>query len=205
MSDTAAPSAEHGFAPDDAALVRAAQADPQRFDAIYNRYVELVYCFCRRRLLTVEAAEDATSLVFIKAMTALPRFDLRQSSFRSWLFTIAFNVVMDQKRSRLRRPEEPLDIPERLPRGDPSPEDEFMAGEERRSVSAAIARLTEDQRRVVELRLAGLSGYEISVVTRRSHGAVRTLQHRALLRLRELLGAEIGADEHRTPASPKGK
>jgi DNA-directed RNA polymerase specialized sigma24 family protein len=51
-----------------------------------------------------------------------------------------------------------------------------------------MARLTPDQRRVVELRLSGLTAVEIAAVMGRSHGTIRNLHHRALVRLRELLG-----------------
>ena len=48
--------------------------------------------------------------------------------------------------------------------------------------------LPEEQRRVVELRLAGLTGPEVAAALGRSHDSVRTTQRRALARLRTLLG-----------------
>jgi RNA polymerase sigma-70 factor (ECF subfamily) len=191
-----------GDANSDEQLARAAQADPRCFEALYERYVDLVYRFCRRRLNEEIAAEDATSAVFMKALAALPGFDVRANSFRSWLFTIAFNVVMDQKRARQRRPEEPLERADWLPGDDGALDERLVAAERRRAVSAAIAQLSQDQRAVIELRLAGLNGHEISLATGRSHGAVRSSQHRALIRLRELLRDEMdesGAPERSAP------
>jgi DNA-directed RNA polymerase specialized sigma24 family protein len=52
-----------------------------------------------------------------------------------------------------------------------------------------LASLTDDQRRVIELRLAGLSGIEISKAVGKSHAAVKMLQHRALEQLRLTLAA----------------
>jgi hypothetical protein len=43
----------------------------------------------------MEAAEDATSLVFAKALAGLPSYRADGATFRSWLFTIAHNVVID--------------------------------------------------------------------------------------------------------------
>jgi DNA-directed RNA polymerase specialized sigma24 family protein len=51
-----------------------------------------------------------------------------------------------------------------------------------------LTRLPEGQRRVVELRLAGLTGPEVAAALGRSHDAVRSEQRRALAALRELLG-----------------
>jgi RNA polymerase sigma-70 factor, ECF subfamily len=196
---------EEGDEQSDDALVRAAQADPRRFEALYDRYVDLIYRFCRRRLQNETAAEDAASTVFTKALAALPGFDVRAATFRAWLFTIAFNVVTDQQRARLRRPETPLGEADWLLADEPALDDRLLADERRRAVSAAIAQLSDDQRQVVELRLAGLNGQEISVATGRSLGAVRSAQHRALVRLRELLSDEIDDCGSPTRRAPKGE
>jgi RNA polymerase sigma-70 factor (ECF subfamily) len=186
----------------DEAIARAAKADPVRFELLYDRYVESVYKFCRRRLGDETAAEDAASLVFLKAFEALPRFDPARGGFRAWLFTIAFTVVMDHQRARLRRPEATLEHADCRPADEATPEERLLARETQQSVSAAVASLSEEQRLVVELRLAGLSGAEISAVTGRSHGAVRSAQHRALRRLRELLQPEL---EPEPPASERSR
>ena len=80
----------------------------------------------------------------------------------------------------------------------PGPEELAVAAEAGRAVRAVLGRLPPEQRRVLELRLAGLSGVEIADVLGRSHGTVRNLQHRTLVRLRELLGvteAGVGTDD----------
>ncbi len=173
----------------EAALVARAQIDPTGFAPLYAGYLGPVYRYCYARLGTKEAAEDATSVIFAKAFAALPRFDNDRAtgSFRTWLFTIAHRVVADEFRSR--RPVESLDAAATLPDSDPSPEDFAVAADERRSLQHHLAQLTAEQRRVVELRLAGLTDQEIARVLGRSHGAVRMTQCRAVARLRNLLGA----------------
>jgi DNA-directed RNA polymerase specialized sigma24 family protein len=55
---------------------------------------------------------------------------------------------------------------------------------------ALLRRLpSDDQRRVCELRLAGLTGQEIAAVLGKRHDAVRQLQSRAIERLRQLMPA----------------
>ena len=145
-----------------------------------------VYGNCFRRLGTREAAEDASSLVFIKALAALPRYEERAGSFRAWLFAIAHNVVVDQVRGRF--PDQALDAAAAAPTPVPPPEEQALAADDERILRALLARLTPDQRQVVELRLAGLTDREIAQVLGRSHGAVRMSQFRAVARLRTLLG-----------------
>ncbi len=146
--------------PSDGALVAAAQADRQAFAPLYDRYVDPVYRYCLRRLGSREVAEDATAQVFAKALAALPGY--RDRSFRGWLFTIAHNVVSDTLRRR--RPEAPLEVADDRPDPAPTPEDVALAAEAGRALRALLAQLPADQRRIVELRLAGLTGVEIARV-----------------------------------------
>ena len=83
---------------DDAALVARAKADPRAFAPLYRRYVDPVYRYCYRRLGNREAAEDATSLVFARALAVLPK--CRDETFRSWLFAIAHNVIANDLRDQ---------------------------------------------------------------------------------------------------------
>jgi DNA-directed RNA polymerase specialized sigma24 family protein len=71
------------------------------------------------------------------------------------------------------------------------------ATEVRRSVHACLARLTPDQRAVVELRLADLTGQEIAGILSRSLGSVKIAQHRAFRCLAVLLGVDARGEEER--------
>ena len=173
---------------DEAVLVARAKADRHAFAPLYARYLDPVYRYCYRRLGSKEAAEDATSQVFAKALTSLPHY--RHGSFAGWLFAIAHNVVADGYRRAARRPQRPLDAVGDPPDDGPSPEELALAADERRSVHALLAELPADQRRVIELRLAGLTGAEIAAALQRSVPAVKMLQLRAMTRLRERLGVE---------------
>jgi RNA polymerase sigma factor (sigma-70 family) len=70
----------------------------------------------------------------------------------------------------------------------PGPEELLQAGETRDDAWALIASLPPLQQRILELRLADLTGREIAEVLGMSHGAVKAAQFRAFTRLREQLG-----------------
>jgi RNA polymerase sigma-70 factor (ECF subfamily) len=171
-------------ADDEEALVAAARLDRRAFAPLYARYAEPIYRYCYARLGSHEAAEDATSLVFAKALAALPRY--RHRSFRSWLFAIAHNVVVDDRRAA--RGEQPLERAHAQLDPARTPEEDAVAADEERTLRAALGQLTVDQRRVVELRLSGLNDHEIADVLGRPYATVRTIQYRAVGRLRSLLG-----------------
>jgi len=173
------------------AIVRRAQVDPAAFAPLYERYVDAVYGYCHGRTSDRELAADLTHQVFARALSALPQFSERPrtGSFRSWLFTIAHNLLVDTHRTR--REVASLDAADRaIPLRDRarSPEEQAIAGEQRRALAAAMAMLTEGQRQVVELRLAGLTGPEIAVALEMGLAAVKSTQFRAYARLRDLLG-----------------
>jgi RNA polymerase sigma factor (sigma-70 family) len=183
-------------APDERALVAAARRDPRAFAPLYAAYVQPVHRYCLRGLGDREAAADATQEVFARALRALPRY--RDEAFRPWLFTIAHNVIVDSHRRRGGRPDDaPLEAAEWREDSAPGPEEQTLAAEARRSVHDCLARLAPDQRAVVELRLAELTGAEIATVLARSLGSVKIAQHRAFKRLAVLLGVELGGEEAR--------
>lgn len=170
---------------DDAALVVAAVRDREAFAPLYARYAVPIYRYCYRRLGSRESAEDATSIVFAKALAALHTH--RGGSFRGWLFTIAHNVSVTVAKERRHAP---LVAVETVVDAAPSPEELALAADDRRSLHALLEGLSLDQRRVVELRLAGLTGAEIAHVLGKSVASVKMLQLRAMARLRGLLKAD---------------
>ena len=180
-----------GGAASDAALVAGAKHDPAAFALLYARYLDPVHRYCYRRLGSREAAEDATSLVFVKALRALPQY--HDTSFRGWLFTIAHHVIADRYRDT--QSEQSLESAAELLDDAPSPEELALAADERRSVRVLLAQLPDHQRRVVELRLAGLTGAEIAQTLGRSPANVDVTQFRAVARLRVLLGLGTGTQE----------
>ena len=188
---TPAPQSPPGDLGSDAELVALAQRDPHAFALLYARYLDPVHRYCYRRLGNREAAEDATSLVFMKALAGLPRF--RDASFRAWLFTIAHHVIAD--RYRTAHPEQPLDDASDLYDGAPSPEDLALAAAEQATLQELLTRLPEHQRRVIELRLAGLTGTEIAHTLGRSAANVNVTQFRAVARLRVMLGVTAASGE----------
>lgn len=170
----------------DAAVVQAARRDATAFGLLYERYVQVVYRYCLHRLQNRESAEDATAQIFMKALAGLGGYRHDAMSFRSWLFAIAHNLLVDIE--RVHRPHHLLT--DALTLTDPAqgPEDAALAAESGRTVRALLAAVPAEQRRILELRLAGLSTAEIARALGTSVGAVRVGQCRAIKRLRVAMG-----------------
>ncbi len=174
----------------DAMVALRARNDPEAFGLLYSRYAHRVISYFLLRTGNREDAEDLASQLFVRAFEALPRFRTGQGTVRSWLFAIAHNLAVSHYRSR--RATQPLDSLE-LMDGSPPLDERAVREDDLARLRRALASLSDDQRRVVELRLAGLSGIEISKAVGKSHAAVKMLQHRALEQLRKAL-AVPGSD-----------
>ena len=175
------------------ATVARAQIDPRAFAPLYEHYGPIIYHYCLRRLSHPEIAADAASVVFVKAIGALPRFrpDPRRqgSTFRSWLFTIAHNVVVDfRRRDRghlsLEANDAALARSPNLIDQATTPEESAMANESARQLHELLHLLPDRQRAVLELRLSGLTGSEIARILEMSESAVKSVQFRAYATLR---------------------
>jgi RNA polymerase sigma-70 factor (ECF subfamily) len=186
-----------GYLDRDRPLVEAARRDPARFDALYRRYLAQVYSFAYYELGDHHAAEDATERTFLSALANLQRFEERArpadgegaSTFRVWLFQIARNVVLNERRTSRRHATEP--IVETTVIADPlDVEGHAVRNEEALAAWHAVGRLPGDRRRAVVLRFVDeMSTAEIAGVLGKSEGAVRVLIHRALRSVARDLGA----------------
>lgn len=177
---------------DEDLVLLAQQGQRAAFGLLYDRYLPRVYGYCYRVLGSHEAAEDANMDVFLRALAALPTY--RAGSFRSWLFTIAHNVITDALRRR--RPLVPLEAAAHV--SDPATfEEAAEAAADWERVDLLLPHLTDDQRHVIALRLAGLSATEIGEALGKPRNAIDGLHHRALLRLRALvaMSAPVASNE----------
>ena len=175
------------------AWVNAAQRDPRAFAPLYDRYSASVYRFCYRKVGDVDLANDLTAQVFVKAIEKIDRYQERPgASFKSWLFAIARNTVTDAWR-RQRMTTDVDALIEVLVDDGPSPERWAIEAEGQQWVTSLLAELPESQRTLVELRLAGLSTKELMATLNMSESAIKSAQHRAYRRLRDLVQATEGA------------
>ena len=86
---------------DDAVLVARAQAgERSALEALIERHQAWIYNLAVRMLYHPQDAQDATQEILIKAMTRLASFEGR-SRFRTWLYRIVVNHVLNVKRGRL--------------------------------------------------------------------------------------------------------
>ncbi len=161
-------------------LVKAAVRDPDSFAELYERFVTPVYRYIYSRTGTRLDAEDLTTQTFMRAMQSLTSLR-KPGQFKSWLFTIARNVINDHFRRSANVPQMLQDMPV----GEVcDPLASVLEREQERALAAVIATLDEDERELLKLRfLAELTYGEIAVIVNRSEQAVKKSVYRLLDRL----------------------
>ena len=145
---------------------------------------DLIYRFCRYRLLDADDIEDATNQIFLQALEGLRKS--RVSNLRSWLFSIAHNVVTDRYRSRR---SEIASTAYDCPAGTSRPRRWRSAAAVRSICARPCSTLSLDQRRVVELRLAGTHGSGDPPGLGKSAAWVDATQFRAVQTLRAVMAS----------------
>ncbi len=164
--------------------------DQAAFRLLFDRYAPMLLRLTGRHLRSDELAREVVQQTFFQLHAA--RNDFRDGSrLRPWVFTIAMNLVREHYRKAGRRKETDLDEA-RVP----ADERERAPIEGRQRVEllrAALARLPESQREVIELHwLEERPFAEVAEIVGSTEGAVRVRAHRAYKRLKELLGEELG-------------
>lgn len=159
------------------------------FQVLYDRHSRNVFNLLLRSLGDRRAAEDLLQETFLRVFAHRDEYH-PTAQFRTWLFTIARNLLIDQLRRQSGRPE--VDSDEALQvvaDPDATPLQRAEAQELGDRLQVAVLKLPPSQREVLLLsRFADLNAEEIARVTGISPGAVRVTLHRALRRLQELLG-----------------
>ena len=179
-----------GYAVSEPDLVtRARQGEPQAWAQIYEEFYDRIYRFVFFKMGDQGQAEDLSSQVFLKAIESGGSFHWRGVPISAWLFRIARNLVIDhQRRAISQRRYLRLEAAHNSPS---TAEEDALRSLQHQEVRQAVAQLTPTQQEVINLRFsAGLSTAETAQALNKSLGAVKALQHSALVNLRRIMATE---------------
>ncbi|MCC3356044.1 RNA polymerase sigma factor [Bacillus sp. REN16] len=155
----------------------------------FHQYSDDIYNFLLYRLGKADV-EDLVQEVFIRAMKGLHTFK-GNSNPRTWLYSIARNIAIDETRRRNRnkwRTMLSLDSSHE-PRTDRTPEQLLHLSEENRALYKAIQSLKSSYRDVIVLRgIKGLSVQETAEILQWSENKTRSTYHRAKIALQQRVG-----------------
>ncbi len=173
---------------DDQTLARLAKNEREAFGVLYERHVTAIYRYVYYRVGSQEDTEDLTARVFARALKHIRNYNDRGVPFTAWLYRIAHNVVANHHRDNSRHPAVPLEEVE-IFTGQDEDHDQRIDGErERDRLLRAIRLLPAERQHLIVLKFVEqMQNNEIGQIMKRSEGAIKSLYHRTLLQLREIM------------------
>ena len=170
---------------------RAQQNDPNAFAELYDEYFDKIYRYIALKIGDKEEAEDMTQQVFLKARQSISSFKWKGVPFSAWLYRIAHNLIVDYLRKSKKRPDTLPDETIITDNSGNNPEQLVEKRMDIEQVMEAARHLTEAQREVISLRFAGeMPIAQVAKIMGKSQGAIKALQHSAIVSLRKMLVAE---------------
>ena len=166
---------------------RAQQGDREALEELYLSNFDRIYSYLHMSVGNKHDAEDLTTQTFLKMLESIKRFRWQSAPFSAWLFRIAHNLAMDHFRAR-RRWQPEAEVPEPPGSEEPSAEVEAMQSIGRESMLELIEKLSPEQQQVLTLKFVfNFQNADVATILEKTEGAIKSLQHRALVSLQKQL------------------
>lgn len=166
---------------------KASQGDSGAFDMVYRQFYAPIYRYIYFRVRHKQDSEDLVQSVFLRAYSAIARFETGGKSPLAYFYTVARNMVIDywrRKKELLMRDAESMPLAGGIV-GDVSIEEITETDERKKEVLAGVLHLTPDQQEVIINKfINSMPTREIARMMGKTEMAVRALQSRALQTLR---------------------
>jgi RNA polymerase sigma-70 factor (ECF subfamily) len=157
------------------------------FEQLYEEHAQALFGFLAYRTGDRVLAEDLLADTFEKVLRARRRFDPRKASAKTWIYTIALNLLRDHIRRRQVEQKALHGLPQ-----DGVLHDPFASIEARDAIGRALTKLAPEEREAVSLRFGGdLTVPEVARVLGEPLDRVEGRVYRGLRKLRAELGAEV--------------
>jgi RNA polymerase sigma-70 factor (ECF subfamily) len=173
-------------------VARGQQGDRDALEELYLIHFDRIYSYLHVSVGNRHDAEDLTTQTFLKMLEKIGSFKWQSAPFSAWLFRIAHNLAMDHFRAGRRwQPEE--EVPEPPGEEEPSAELTAMQTIGRESMLKLIDHLSPEQQQVLTLKFVfNLPNAEVAAILDKTEGAIKSLQHRALVSLQKQIAQSSG-------------
>jgi RNA polymerase sigma-70 factor (ECF subfamily) len=170
-------------------IKNAARGDAAAFGLLYDHYQPAIYRFVVVKVGRREDAEDITHHVFMNAWQNVRQYRHRGYPFSSWLYRIARNQVIDYYRARKESLSlESIEI-DQLGLSSSSSQADLSLKLDIEKAMGAIHKLKQEYQDVIIFRFVEeLSLRETAQAMKKTEGAVKLMQHRAMKELKKMLG-----------------
>lgn len=177
--------------PEDSELIESLRkGDVDAFNMVYKKYAQKLYAFSLKYLKSVEEAEELVQSVFLKLWENQQNLK-KETSFKSYLFTIAYNEICNLFRQRKYQQEYASEAKVAHPEFSDTPDNQINYSSILQQVEIIIAKLPDKQRTVfIKSRIEGKPTKEIASELGLSPGTVDNYISEALKLIRKNLKGE---------------
>ena len=166
-------------------LKLAQNGNAEAFARIYDHFAGKIYKFIYFRVGHKEVAEDVLSDTFVKGWQKINQVNT-PAALSAWLYQIAKNNIIDYY--RVRKETVALTDVEEFLEDEINPVDTINLSVEQKKIIDMMDHLPIEQQQVIKYKFfEDLDNEEIAYIMGKTEGAIRVIQHRAILKLKELL------------------
>lgn len=171
-------------------IVKAKKGDNDAFGALYKKYYQKIYRYCRINTGSNEKAQDICQETFVKAYKKINNFKTEGAwSFQAFLFTIARNMIIDDSR---RKKEANIEDYEQL-QSHVNLYDEYDRQEGIKKMQKVLLKLNEEERQIVVLRyFEELPSAEVAKILGINDGALRVRTFRVVKKIKTIFQSMYG-------------
>jgi RNA polymerase sigma-70 factor (ECF subfamily) len=168
-------------------VARAQEGDRAALEELYLIHFDRIYSYLHMTVGNRHDAEDLTTQTFLRMLESIRRFRFGKAPFSAWLFRIAHNLAMDHFRAG-RRWQPEAEVPEQPGEEEPSAEVGALQSIGQQSMLEMIDGLSPEQQQVLTLKFVfNFPNADVATVLGKTEGAIKSLQHRALVSLQKQL------------------
>lgn len=169
--------------------------DLDKLGQLFEKYHKPLYHFFMRQIRSPQACEDLVQDVFFRMLKYRHTYRA-DGKFTTWIFRVGHSAMMEHFR-KIKRKGEPLEMVEREPSPDPTPEILSERADESAVITRALSRLSEEKREALILsRFENMKYDEIAQVQNCKVGTVKARVHWALKDLSKIYKELTGEMRH---------
>lgn len=174
-------------------LVKRAQKEPEAFSELYELNYSKIFGYVLKRVANLEVAQDITSEIFFKSFKNIKKFKWKNISFSSWLYRIASNEIANYFRKNKYRPVSFEKISEPISLSNPiediiEAEEKLKEHKDFLEIQKKLSKLPDIYQEVIVLKfLEKKKIKEICEILGKKEGTIKSLLHRGLEKLRQLV------------------
>lgn len=159
---------------------QAIEGNSDAFGELYSNYAGKIYRYIFYSIRDSVLSEDITQEVFLKAWKAIGSCKGKEKTFSAWLYRIAHNLLVDKYRKK-----KPILLETQPVENISDPANRITEQLDQEDLLNSLEFLPPKQRQLIILKFVeGMDNKEIAEVMKKSEGAVRIMQMRALTSLR---------------------